>query len=382
MRVLIFSLQVTKAGSRGHLHPWLGVVQRLAKHHEVLWCSVPSAMGEADAQLVEAAGARILATPQTGWSPPTEQQLGHWALDRTQIWRAYRSFLLEPAAELVQPLRDLIKHAAPDRIAMDGMAWCAALACETRPYVAVCAGLKLLHRGPFEEAYRGDFAALLEERRQLFPSEARFRLFELLSPHANVVFTVPSLDPEGPEEGLHCVGPSLPLEERGDEPPFPWEKLPDVFVYASFGSVHSQIPLPQVVPDLVEACRRRNLFLVLASAHYTDLGPHVLTVPYAPQLQLLKRCSLYVSHGGANSFSEALAHGVPQLVVPLSSDQPLQVTLVERAAAGLGVLPGAGADAFEEALRILPAKRARAQEIAEEMSRYDGAQGAAELILR
>lgn len=380
MRVLLFSLQVTKAGSRGHLHPWLGVVQRLAREHEVFWCAVPSAMGEADAQLVTAAGAKILPTPVSDWRPPTEQQLAHWALDRTQIWRAYRSFLLEP--DLVGPLQDLIRDLAPDRIAMDGMAYSAALACGHRPYVAVCAGLKLLHRGPFDQAYRGDFAPLLAERRRLFPASARFRLFELLSPQANVVFTVPSLDPEGPEEGLHCVGPSLPLGERGDEPPFPWDRLPEEFVYASFGSVHSQIPLPQVVPDLVEACRRLNLFLVLASAHYTDLGPHVLSVPYAPQLQLLQRCSRYVSHGGANSFTEALAHGVPQLVVPLSSDQPLQVTLIERADAGLGVLPGAGADAFAAALQLLPTKRARAQAIAEEMSRYDGAQGAAELILR
>lgn len=384
MRILIFSLQVTQAGSRGHLHPWLGVVQRLTRAgHEVLWCPVPAAMGAADAACVTAAGATVVQPPPTAWAPPSEQQLGLWALERDQIWRCYRSFLLEPAAALVEPLRRLLEELRPDRVAMDGMCYCAALACGERPYLAVCAGLKLLHRGPFEEAYRGDFAPLLEEREELFRGTGRFRLFELWSPHGNVVFTVPSLDPDGPEEGLHCVGPSLPLEERGDEPAdFPWERLPATFAYASFGSVHSQIPLPQVIPALVEACRRLNLFLVLASAHYQDLGDGVLTVPYAPQLELLRRCSHYVSHGGANSFTEALAHGVPQLVVPLSSDQPLQVRLIERAGAGTGVLPGAGVEAFEAALRALPQKRPRAQEVAAEMRAHDGAQAAAELILR
>merc|ERR1712151_1271247 len=41
-----------------------------------------------------------------------------------------------------------------------------------------------------------------------------------------------------------------------------------------------------------------------------------------PQLELLPRCSAFVTHGGANSMHEALLFGVPLVVVPMFADQP------------------------------------------------------------
>ncbi len=41
----------------------------------------------------------------------------------------------------------------------------------------------------------------------------------------------------------------------------------------------------------------------------------------APQLAVLKQADVFVTHGGMNSVSEALVHGVPMVVVPFISDQ-------------------------------------------------------------
>lgn len=393
MRILILSLQVSRSGSKGHLHPWLGVVQRLAAMgHEVLWCPLPSAMGEADAECVRRAGARLIEPPPLPEGlTPTEAQLAEWARDEDQIWRAYKSFLLDPVPHQLTGVEALLEQLKPDCIAADAMVYSAALACRRcgLPYVAVCAGLKMLHTGTFEEAYRGDFASLVVERAELFASydvHAEFRLFECLSEQANVVFTVRSF---GRASGVMCVGPSLPEGERGDETDFPWPEVPvDVpMVYASFGSVHSLIELPDVVPALIEACRQRHLFLVLASEYYAgrDLGPGVLVVPYAPQLALLRNCSIYVSHGGANSVTEALAHGVPQLVVPLSSDQPLQARLLHRSGAGAALKPGSSAAQFSKVLAWLGTDErvlAQVSRLREEMVHTDGAADCADIILK
>jgi len=54
-----------------------------------------------------------------------------------------------------------------------------------------------------------------------------------------------------------------------------------------------------------------------------------------PQLKLLKRCSAFLTHGGANSMHEALGHGVPMVVVPMFGDQPLNGDAIARCGAGL-----------------------------------------------
>jgi zeaxanthin glucosyltransferase len=393
MKVLIVSLQVSRSGSRGHLHPWLPVVQRLsAAGHEVLWLPLPSPMGQTDAALVTRAGARLLEPPPLPeGSTRSEPQLAEWARDEQQIWRAYSSFLLDPVPHQLAGVEALLEQLQPDCIAMDGMVYSAALACRRcgLPYVAVCAGLKMLHTGTFEDAYRGEFTNLVVQRAELFASyevHAEFRLFECMSEQANVVFTVRSF---GRAPAVMCVGPSLPEGERGDEPDFPWPRVPvdAPLVYASFGSVHSLIELPDVVPALLEGCRQRRAFLVLASQYYADqdLGPGVLVVPYAPQLALLRHCSIYVSHGGANSVTEALAHGVPQLVVPISSDQPLQARLVQRAGVGASLKPGASPSQFSRVLAWLGSDEgvlARVARIREEMLHTDGAADCADIILR
>ncbi len=49
---------------------------------------------------------------------------------------------------------------------------------------------------------------------------------------------------------------------------------------------------------------------------------------------MLKQASLFITHGGMNSVSEAMIHGVPMLAIPFVSDQPVNAEQVVRL--GLG----------------------------------------------
>lgn len=68
--------------------------------------------------------------------------------------------------------------------------------------------------------------------------------------------------------------------------------------------------------------RRGLLVTRFAEQVPTDLPPGVLHVQYAPFSALLKRAAALVHHGGIGTASQALAAGVPQLVVPANFDQP------------------------------------------------------------
>lgn len=54
-----------------------------------------------------------------------------------------------------------------------------------------------------------------------------------------------------------------------------------------------------------------------------------------PQLEILKRSSTFITHGGANSMHEAALLKVPMAVVPLFGDQPANATSVASCGAGM-----------------------------------------------
>ena len=83
--------------------------------------------------------------------------------------------------------------------------------------------------------------------------------------------------------------------------------------------------------------------------------PHVLVAPYLPHALLLPRCDLVVSQGGAGIVFGALAHGLPQLVLPQGGDQFLNAEACRDSGAALTLAPGevTAAAVVEAASRLL-----------------------------
>lgn len=50
---------------------------------------------------------------------------------------------------------------------------------------------------------------------------------------------------------------------------------------------------------------------------------NVLIVAFAPQIELLKRAKLFITHCGMNSSSEAIHYAVPIIGIPIKADQPI-----------------------------------------------------------
>ena len=88
----------------------------------------------------------------------------------------------------------------------------------------------------------------------------------------------------------------------------------------------------------VEACRilgRRGLLLTRHIEQIPpNLPPEVLHAAYAPFSQILPRCAALVHHGGIGTTAQGLACGVPQLIMPMSYDQPDNADRVKRLGVG------------------------------------------------
>ena len=56
-----------------------------------------------------------------------------------------------------------------------------------------------------------------------------------------------------------------------------------------------------------------------------QIGPvpkNAIVVNQAPQLELMKKASVCITHAGFNTVLEALTQGVPQVAIPITNDQP------------------------------------------------------------
>jgi len=67
----------------------------------------------------------------------------------------------------------------------------------------------------------------------------------------------------------------------------------------------------------------------------TGIPSNFILQPYTPQLEILKRVDLFITHGGMNSVSEALFHDVPLIVIPQSADQPIVASRLEEVGCGV-----------------------------------------------
>lgn len=106
-------------------------------------------------------------------------------------------------------------------------------------------------------------------------------------------------------------------------------------VYVSFGSFLSA--RGDVLATVLEALRPLGLRVAVATGSATglpDVPADWLLRPYLPQVALLQRAAVLVTHGGNNSVTEALTAGVPMVVLPFSTDQFAGAAAIE--AAGLG----------------------------------------------
>jgi zeaxanthin glucosyltransferase len=125
---------------------------------------------------------------------------------------------------------------------------------------------------------------------------------------------------------FHFTGPYSSPDSR--EPvSFPFEKLTgQPLIYASMGTLQNQ--LSGVFENIAQACVGLDAQLVIAlgggsnPAVLPDLPGSPLVVGYAPQLELLQRATLTITHAGMNTALESLSNGVPMVAIPIANDQP------------------------------------------------------------
>ena len=187
---------------------------------------------------------------------------------------------------------------------------------------------------------------------------------------AAVVHLYPRAMVARPVQGRHYVGSAA----RREALPMDLASMLDrrhvgPTAYVSLGTFLSV--RDDVLRLLVEGLRPSGSRVLLATGvvdpdGLPELPAGSIARPTLPQVALLDRCDVCLTHGGNNTVTEALTAGVPLVVAPLSTDQFAVAADVERCGLGAVVDPNTStaqqvADAVAAALR--PEVRARAADL-------------------
>ena len=412
-RILVCSLLAS-----GHLNPLIAIAQQLqADGHQVIM-----AVDHSYHQQIKKAGLEPVALnyPAGMVSAIIEQfqKPARW-VSQVQI-KAPQTYFFDYLEHLVEQLITIIKRFQPDVVLSDLNYYAGPIAADVCnvPYASYCAVVNTLNTPdappyglgsdwlPVGHPLRMTWpflnlpVQLVLWRHDLIANRIRHKFglakkHGILLAHSPYLGMVPMTDAYAyprltvPKQIMY-VGPVTSAQRGETHDDFPWEWLDDgrPTVYVSMGTIVGAV---HVFKAAIEAAANQSRWKAIMTvgrntdiSQFGTLPENVLMRNFVPQLDVLKHVDAVVSHGGNNTITETLMHGLPILVIPYSADQPESAGRVKACGAGLRLRPSL---ATGERLRSLIDRilfddtfREKAQQVQASYARTQGAVTASRLV--
>jgi MGT family glycosyltransferase len=379
----------------GHVNPTLPVVQELVRRgHEVSYY-----LTEEFRETVEATGAIF---------QPYEskiKELAKGGIGGANIGMGPRVFILEDRKFVPPQVIDRIRAEKPDVILYDFMCGWAKVIRDELHVPAI--GLRATYasnehfnlfqhiRASMQNSANGQeflerFNAIQAASSSENPMEAITREFTDVEP-LNIIFMSRAFQPmeETFDERFLFVGSSI--QTRHQATSFPFDKLNNELplLYISMGSVMTN--QPEFYKHCFEAFGGQPWQVVLTVGKSTDttqlgsIPANFLLSSYVPQLEILPRTRVFVTHAGTNSVMESMYYGVPMVLIPQQPEQQMHARRTVELGLGVQLDKGAvTAASLREAVERVandPQYRTRAQEMQQRMHEDGGYQRATDAII-
>lgn len=214
--------------------------------------------------------------------------------------------------------------------------------------------------------------------------------------HLNILFTSRKFHPFSEmydAKTYKFVGQSI--SPRFETISFPFEQLKSgITIYISLGTIVNDAV--EFYKDCYQAFGNRpehpyphQVILSIGNkvnlANLGSIPDNFVIMSHVPQLEVLKKTSVFITHGGMNSVGEALWYGVPLVVVPHRGDAFLVAQQVVSNGAGLSMMPAqVSPDTLHDAVaKILssPTFKQKAEELGQSLRSAGGYVKAADEIM-
>ena len=330
----------------GHVNPTLPVVTELVKrgHHVVYYNS------ETFEQAIKGTEAEFRSYPNSSTS---EADLAK----RVNNLVTVTVLMLEESLRLLPFSLEEIEREKPDLVVFDSLALWGMQATRLKNVSSAASISTFVQEGVPGILKWRDYLHILRQAFTKLPTLQRLRrqLVNTYGPdifpgasilpckgNINIVYTSREFQPDTPyiDDSFHFVGPSI-LAATRKETDFPWDRLdPECTkIYLSLGTLYSNnIDFYRTVFTAFSDHSAQFILSVGRLTDIHDLGlvpDNFIIQSHVPQLELLQKVDLFITHGGMNSVNEGLNYGVPLAVVPQQIEQALNGRQVARQGAGV-----------------------------------------------
>ncbi|KJK45665.1 hypothetical protein UK23_25450 [Lentzea aerocolonigenes] len=326
MRILFSSL-----GSHGHMYPLLPLATAAREQgHEVLYAVDQEFLG-----LARKLGFTAVEAGMSIWQAFKQANSKHGTaeFERTMLRQtavdAFGSLLPRKYA---QDLAPVLEREKPDLVVFEIINPGAGIAAMQAGIPVVCHGFGRMDETLVPEAMRERLREYLNELGIALPDGHHYGLG---SPYLDVF--PPSLQDLGFLSDVQRIPlRPIPFAEPGELPDWVSEHRRPL-VYLTFGTAFAGIEL---IRTAIAGLSHLDAEVLVATGPLVeasmveDVPANVHVLPWVPQADLLAHADLAVHHGGAGTTVAAMAHGVPQLVLPQGADQFRNAEIVENARLG------------------------------------------------
>lgn len=197
------------------------------------------------------------------------------------------------------------------------------------------------------ECYMGEFKQILDSIKDMektygirFPDVISG--YPLIDGMLNLVYTSRYFHPDvkGIDDSYKFIGTSM--ADRNEKITFPFEKIADKkIIYISLGTIFNDSI--EFYEACFEAFKDMDIQVVMSIGDrlgndvFKSIPDNFIVQNYVPQLEILKKTDLFVTHGGPNSVNEAVYNSVPMILVPQYADQFAVAHRVEELGAGINI---------------------------------------------
>ncbi|NMS91118.1 glycosyl transferase [Clostridioides difficile] len=153
-------------------------------------------------------------------------------------------------------------------------------------------------------------------------------------PELNLVYTIKKFQPyaeDFPEDKFIFLGTSIYQRNKKNEFIFP--EFKNNLIYISLGTVVNKAM--SFYKKCINAFKDENVTVIMSVGNsinisdFSEIPNNFYIYPFVPQLEILEKSNVFITHGGLNSVMESLYFGVPMVVIPFMSDQPSNAQQIE-----------------------------------------------------
>lgn len=321
-------IAIVNIGAHGHINPTLAMTAELLRlGHDVAYYT-----NESFRNVIKSTGASFRAYDSNFSANVPVPTVDGFDTSRFPIW------VLTEAKDALPKLLTMLENDRPDVICFDSLALAGRLAAmklgiravRLCPSYAANEHWSLMRSSPDikppTEEIKSEAAALLREignRHGLALTD--FPTLFTTPAELNLVFMPRMFQPMGEtfDDRFAFVGPQISPRAPHADFLMPAGDKPILFI--SLGTVFNQ--WQEFFKMCFEAFADNGMTIIMAIGNKNDaaslgaIPANFKLYPQVPQLEVLAKADVFVSHGGMNSTMEAMSYGVPVVAIPQMAEQ-------------------------------------------------------------